>query len=84
MDGEQLTPLDYAVIGQHQEVATLLIEHGALSISLVRDLAAICIQKVCYMYHIAGNCRGERFCDFSTNKDSFVEQYYFSENFHRQ
>ena len=46
VDGEQLTPLDYAVIGQHQEVATLLIEHGALSISLVRDLAAICIQKV--------------------------------------
>ena len=47
VDGEQLTPLDYAVIGQHQEVATLLIENGALSISLVRDLAAILIQKVC-------------------------------------
>ena len=47
VDGERLTPLDYAVIGQHQELAQLLIEHGALSISAVQDLAAICIQKVC-------------------------------------
>ena len=46
VDGEQLTPLDYAVIGQHQELAQLLIENGALTINLVRDLAAICIQKV--------------------------------------
>ena len=46
VDGEQLTPLDYAVIGQHQELAQLLIENGALTINLVRDLAAVCIQKV--------------------------------------
>lgn len=59
VDGEQLTPLDYAVIGQHQELAQLLIENGALSISLVRDLAAICIQKVIIstaLYYIIYTC----------------------------
>ncbi len=44
-DGEMLTPLDYAIIGGHQEVAQLLIENGALSISSIRELAAVMIQK---------------------------------------
>ena len=44
-DGEKLTPLDYAVIGSHQEVAQLLIERGALSISSIRELAATMIQR---------------------------------------
>lgn len=45
VDGEKLTPLDYAVIGSHQEVAQLLIERGALSISSIRELAATMIQR---------------------------------------
>ena len=56
VDGERLTPLDYAVIGQHQELAQLLIEHGALSISAVQDLAAICIQKVSAVQDLAAIC----------------------------
>ena len=54
VDGEQLTPLDYAVIGQHQELAQLLIESGALTINLVRDLAAVCIQKVSVRVYMSG------------------------------
>ena len=46
VDGERLTALDYAIIGQHQEVAQLLIEQGALSISGIQELAATMIQKV--------------------------------------
>ena len=45
LDGERLTPLDYAIIGGHQEVVQLLIESGALSISSIRELAAIMVQK---------------------------------------
>lgn len=45
VDGGRLTPLDYAIIGGHQDVAQLLIENGALSISGIQDLAAIVIQK---------------------------------------
>ena len=46
VDGGRLTPLDYAIIGGHQDVAQLLIESGALSISGIQELAAIVIQKV--------------------------------------
>ena len=46
VDGGRLTPLDYTIIGGHQDVAQLLIENGALSISGIQDLAAIVIQKV--------------------------------------
>lgn len=42
---ERLTPLDYAIIGGHQEVAQLLIENGALSISGIKELASTMIQK---------------------------------------
>ena len=45
VDGGRLTPLDYAIIGGHQDVAQLLIENGALSISGIQELAAIVIQK---------------------------------------
>ncbi len=45
LDGEKLTPLDYAIIGGHQEVAQLLIENGAFSISSIRELAAVMIQR---------------------------------------
>ena len=46
VDGGRLTPLDYAIIGGHQDVAQLLIENGALSISGIQELASIIIQKV--------------------------------------
>ena len=46
VDGGRLTPLDYAIIGGHQDIAQLLIENGALSISGIQELAAIVIQKV--------------------------------------
>ena len=45
LDGEKLTPLDYAIIGNHQDVAQLLIEQGALSVSSIRELAATMIQR---------------------------------------
>ena len=45
VDFERLTPLDYAIIGGHQDVAQLLIENGALSISSIKELAAVMIQK---------------------------------------
>lgn len=45
VDGERLTPLDYAIIGQHQALAQFLIEQGALSISGIRELAAGMIQR---------------------------------------
>lgn len=45
VDGGRLTPLDYAIIGGHQEAAQLLIEQGGLSISSIQELAATMIQK---------------------------------------
>lgn len=45
VDGDRLTPLDYAMIGDHQEIAQLLIEAGALSISGIQELAAAVMQK---------------------------------------
>lgn len=44
-NGDKLTCLDYAIIGNHQEIAQLLIEQGALSASGIHDLAAVIIQK---------------------------------------
>ncbi len=52
VDGERLTPLDYAIIGQHQALAQFLIEQGALSISGIRELAAGMIQR-CVRGHLA-------------------------------
>ena len=45
VDGGRLTPLDYAIIGGHEEVAQLLIENGAMSISGIQEVAAVFIQK---------------------------------------
>lgn len=45
VDGGRLTPLDYAIIGGHEEVAQLLIENGAMSISGIQEVAAVVIQK---------------------------------------
>ena len=44
VDNERLTPLDYAIIGGHQEIAQYLIEQHALTISGIKELAASLIQ----------------------------------------
>lgn len=44
VDNERLTPLDYAIIGGHQEIAQYLIEQNALTISGIKELAASLIQ----------------------------------------
>ena len=45
IDGGRLTPLDYAIIGGHEDVAQFLIESGAMSISGIQELAAVVIQR---------------------------------------
>lgn len=44
-DTDMLTPLDYAIIGDHQDVAQYMIEQGALTINGIQDIAATTIQK---------------------------------------
>ena len=44
VDGERLTPLDYAIIGGHQDIAQYLIEQNSLTISGIKELAASLIQ----------------------------------------
>ena len=41
------TPLDYALMGEHYEVAQYMIEQGALSITGIQDIAALKIQVTC-------------------------------------
>ncbi|XP_053551831.1 inversin [Bombina bombina] len=43
---ERYTPLDYALLGGHQEVTQFMLEHGALSIAAIQDIAASKIQAV--------------------------------------
>ncbi|CAM9629374.1 unnamed protein product [Lampetra planeri] len=43
---ERYTPLDYALLGGHQEVIQYMLEHGALSIAAIQDIAATKIQAV--------------------------------------
>ena len=38
------TPLDYALMGEHEAVAQYMIEQGALSITGIQDIAACKIQ----------------------------------------
>ncbi|GCB79333.1 hypothetical protein scyTo_0020197, partial [Scyliorhinus torazame] len=40
------TPLDYALLGEHQEVIQYMLEHGALSIAAIQDIAASKVQAV--------------------------------------
>uniref|UniRef100_A0A3B3VGQ2 Inversin n=1 Tax=Poecilia latipinna TaxID=48699 RepID=A0A3B3VGQ2_9TELE len=40
------TPLDYALLGGHSEVTQFMLEHGALSIAAIQDIAAATIQAV--------------------------------------
>ncbi|XP_053743091.1 inversin isoform X2 [Synchiropus splendidus] len=43
---ERYTPLDYALLGGHSEVTQFMLEHGALSIAAIQDIAAATIQAV--------------------------------------
>ncbi|XP_067365737.1 inversin isoform X2 [Channa argus] len=43
---ERYTPLDYALLGGHIEVTQFMLEHGALSIAAIQDIAAATIQAV--------------------------------------
>ncbi|KPP56786.1 hypothetical protein Z043_125562 [Scleropages formosus] len=46
------TPLDYALLGEHQEVTQFMLEHGALSIAAIQDIAASTIQAVYKGYKV--------------------------------
>uniref|UniRef100_A0A3P8XWR0 Inversin n=1 Tax=Esox lucius TaxID=8010 RepID=A0A3P8XWR0_ESOLU len=43
---ERYTPLDYALLREHSEVTQYMLEHGALSIAAIQDIAAASIQAV--------------------------------------
>ncbi|KAJ0000380.1 hypothetical protein NQD34_012222 [Periophthalmus magnuspinnatus] len=43
---ERYTPLDYALLGGHSEVTQFMLEHGALSIAAIQDIATATIQAV--------------------------------------
>ena len=46
------TPLDYALLGEHHEVIQFMLEHGALSIAAIQDIAAFKIQVVYKGYKV--------------------------------
>ncbi|XP_027653709.2 inversin isoform X7 [Falco cherrug] len=49
---ERYTPLDYALLGEHHEVIQFMLEHGALSIAAIQDIAAFKIQAVYKGYKV--------------------------------
>ncbi|XP_053343434.1 inversin isoform X2 [Clarias gariepinus] len=49
---ERYTPLDYALLGEHQEVTQFLLEHSALSIAAIQDIAASSIQALYKGYKV--------------------------------
>ncbi|XP_042332532.1 inversin isoform X2 [Sceloporus undulatus] len=49
---ERYTPLDYALLGGHHEVIQFMLEHNALSIAAIQDIAAIKIQTVYKGYKV--------------------------------
>ncbi|XP_028909910.1 inversin isoform X2 [Ornithorhynchus anatinus] len=49
---ERYTPLDYALLGEHHEVIQYMLEHGALSIAAIQDIAAFKIQAVYKGYKV--------------------------------
>ena len=48
------TPLDYALMGEHHDVAQYMIEQGGLSITGIQDIAAqkiqVCVRARACMY----------------------------------
>ncbi|KAK2142467.1 hypothetical protein LSH36_951g03000 [Paralvinella palmiformis] len=49
---DRYTPLDYALMGEHYDVAQYMIEQGALSITGIQDIAALKIQAVFRGYRV--------------------------------
>ncbi|XP_052235059.1 inversin-like isoform X4 [Dreissena polymorpha] len=49
---DRYTPLDYALMGEHHEVAQFLLEQGALSITGIQDIAALKIQSAFRGYRV--------------------------------
>ncbi|XP_062840143.1 inversin isoform X1 [Anolis carolinensis] len=49
---ERYTPLDYALLGGHHEVIQFMLEHNALSIAAIQDIAAVKIQAVYKGYKV--------------------------------
>ncbi|CAL1532046.1 unnamed protein product [Lymnaea stagnalis] len=49
---DRYTPLDYALMGEHHEVAQYMIEQGALSITGIQDIAAQKIQSAFRGYRV--------------------------------
>ncbi|XP_063055740.1 inversin isoform X2 [Engraulis encrasicolus] len=49
---ERYTPLDYALLGEHQELTQYLLEHGAKSIAAIQDIAACSIQALFKGYRV--------------------------------
>jgi len=49
---ERFSPLDGALLGGHNDVAQLLIEHGGLSINRIQDVAASVIQAAFRGYRV--------------------------------
>ncbi|CAH1249146.1 INVS [Branchiostoma lanceolatum] len=49
---DRFTPLDYALLGGHHEVAQYMIEQGALSITGIQDLAATKLQAMYRGYRV--------------------------------
>ncbi|XP_026534115.1 inversin isoform X5 [Notechis scutatus] len=49
---ERYTPLDFALLGGHHEVIQFMLEHGALSIAAIQDIAAVKIQAVYKGYKV--------------------------------
>lgn len=45
---DRYTPLDYAFMGEHYEVAQYLVEHGGLSIRGIQEIAAVKVQVYTY------------------------------------
>ncbi|CAD5121617.1 DgyrCDS10113 [Dimorphilus gyrociliatus] len=52
LSDDKYTPLDYALLENHEKVAQFLIEQGALSIRGIQDLAAVKIQAVFRGYRL--------------------------------
>ena len=54
------TPLDYALMGEHLEVAQYMIEQGALSITGIQDIAALKIQVIIMIMIMSRRRRSKR------------------------
>ncbi|KAK3083082.1 hypothetical protein FSP39_013452 [Pinctada imbricata] len=52
MTEDRYTPLDYALMGEHHDVAQYMIEQGALSITGIQDIAALKIQSAFRGYRV--------------------------------